>query len=179
MTQIGSVYGGALYTLSKDEQITEQIREELVQVSEVFEKEPEYLRLLSAANIPRQERCTLVDGAFRNIVHPYVLNFLKILTEKGYAKHFFYCRDAYIRQYNEDNHILPVRAVSAVALTSEQIARLEEKISTMTGKKAQVENRVDPQCIGGIRLDYDGTQVDGSVASRIEKIRKLLKNTVL
>ena len=179
MTQIGSVYGGALYTLAKDEQITEQIREELVQVSGVFGKEPDYLRLLSAANIPRQERCALVDGAFREKVHPYVLNFLKILTEKGYAKQFSSCLDAYIGQYNTDNDILPVKAVSAIALTKEQIARLEEKISAFTGKKAQVENRVDEQCLGGVLIEYDGTQVDGSVASRIEKIRKLLKNTVL
>ncbi len=179
MTQIGSVYGGALYTLAKEEGIVEIIRQELQQLGSVFEKEPDYLRLLSVANIPRQERCGIVDGAFRDKVHPYVLNFLKILTEKGYAKHFSSCRDAYIRQYNEDNHILPVMAVSAVALTESQIARLEEKISAMTGKKALVENRVDYRCLGGIRLDYDGTQVDGSVANRMEKIRKLLKNTVL
>ncbi len=179
MTQIGSVYGQALYALALEEGIVEKIREEIVQVNGLFEKEPDYLRLLSAANIPRQERCALVDGAFREKVHPYVLNFLKILTEKGYAKQFSSCLDAYTRQYNTDNHILPVKAVSAVALTAEQITRLEEKISALTGKKAWVENRVDPQCLGGILLDYDGTQVDGSVASRIEKIRKLLKNTVL
>jgi F-type H+-transporting ATPase subunit delta len=179
MTQIGSVYGGALYALARDEEIADQIREELYQVGEVFKEEPEYLRLLSAANIPRQERCDLVDGAFRDKVHPYVLNFLKILTEKGYAKHFSSCLDAYIRQYNTDNDILPVKAVTAISLTKEQIARLEGKISAITCKKAQVENRVDEQCLGGVLLEYDGTQVDGSVASRMEKIRKLLKNTVL
>lgn len=179
MTQIGSVYGGALYALAKDEEIVEVVRRELVQVDAVLQKEPDYLRLLSAANIPRQERCDLVDRAFRNKVHPYVLNFLKILTEKGYAKHFTSCLDTYIRQYNTDNHILPVKAVSAVALTGEQITRLEEKISALTGKNVMVENTVDPDCLGGVLLDYDGTQVDGTVASRIEKIRKLLKNTVL
>ena len=179
MTQIGSVYGQALYTLAREEDLLDMIRDELAMAGEVFDKEPDYLRLLSAANIPRQERCALVDGAFRGKVHPYVLNFLKILTEKGYAKHFSSCRESYIRQYNADHNILPVKATSAIALSSEQIARLEEKLSVMTGKKACVENRVDPQCLGGILLDYDGTQVDGSVASRIEKIRKLLKNTVL
>ena len=78
MTQIGSVYGQALYTLARDEQLAEQIRQELLGVGEVLTKEPEYLRLLSAANVPRQERCGLVDSAFRDKVHPYILNFLKI-----------------------------------------------------------------------------------------------------
>lgn len=179
MTQIGSVYGQALYTLALEEGLVEQIHGELMQMQGVFEQEPDYLRLLSAANIPRQERCALADGAFRDKVHPFVLNFLKILTEKGYAKHFSSCLEAYSRQYNTDNGILPVKAISAIALTGEQISRLEDKISGLTGKKARVENRVDPQCLGGIVLDYDGTQVDGSVANRMENIRKLLKNTVL
>lgn len=179
MTQIGVVYGQALYALAQDEGLTEQIREELMELGSVLRAEPDYLRLLSAANIPRQERCALVDQAFRGKLHPYVLNFLKILTEKGHAKNYDCCLQAYTDLYNADHNILPVKAISAVALTQEQIARLEDKLSHMTGKHARVENRVDEQCLGGIILDYDGTQVDGSVANRIEKVRKLLKNTVL
>ena len=81
--------------------------------------------------------------------------------------------------YNEDHQILPVTAVTAIPLTQEQSARLTEKLSKLTGKNAQLHNRVDPSCLGGVRLDYDGKRVDGSVASRLETVRDLLKNTVL
>ena len=74
MTQIGTVYGQALYTLSLEEDLVEKIRRELTEINGIFEIEPEYLRLLSASNIPRQERCSLVDSVFRDKVHPYVLN---------------------------------------------------------------------------------------------------------
>ena len=179
MTQVGSVYGEALYDLAKAEDLSDRILKELEVLNQSFGEEPGFLRLLSAPNVSKEERCSVVDQSFRDKVHPYILNFLKILTERGYAKQYFACMEAFICQYNVDNNILPVKAVSAVALTNEQIARLEEKLSNLTGKKACVENKVDPQCLGGVLLDYDGTQVDGSVASRIEKIRKLLKNTVL
>jgi hypothetical protein len=33
--------------------------------------------------------------------------------------------------------------------------------------------------LGGLRLTYDGMQVDGTVRSRMDAIGKLLKNTVL
>ncbi len=179
MTSVGSVYGQALYSLAAEEAITQDIHTQLLQLKDVFLQVPEYLRLLSAANLPRQERCALVDELFRDKVHIYVLNFLKILTEKGYAKAFSDCVEAFTKQYNLDNHILPVWAVTAVPLTQTQIDRLEKKLSALTGENAQLHNKVDPQCVGGVLLDYDGTQVDGSVASRISSIRKLLKNTVL
>ena len=108
-----------------------------------------------------------------------MLNFLKILTEKGYIRHFPECCDSYEEQYNLDKGILPVRAVTAVPLSEEQTGKLTKKLSDMTGKTIKLEKRVDPECIGGVRLDFDGRRLDNTVAHRLEAIGSLLKNTVL
>lgn len=179
MSQVGSVYGEALYGLCKEENLADTVLQELSCLQESFGDNPDFLRLLSAPNVAVQERCQILDDCFRGHIQPYVLNFLKILTEKGAAKAFSDCVCEYRRLYNEDHNILPVTAVTAVPLTQEQSARLAEKLSGLTGKTAQLINRVDPACLGGVRLDYDGKRVDGSVASRLEAIRGLLKNTVL
>lgn len=179
MSQVGNVYGGALYSLCKEENLCDSVLKELQVLEGVFSETPDYLRLLSAPNIAVQERCQILDECFRDQVHLYVLNFLKILTEKGIAKQFSACVDAFVELYNQDHDILPVTAVTAVALTPEQSARLTEKLSKLTGKNARIHNRVDPQCLGGVLLDYDGKRVDGSVASRLAAVRDLLKNTVL
>ena len=104
---------------------------------------------------------------------------MKILTEKGYARYFCDCCDAYRELYNADHGILTVKAVTAVALTDQQAAKLSEKLASITGKTIELQNRVDPGCLGGVRLDYDGKRVDGTVASRLDAVRSLLKNTVL
>lgn len=179
MSQVGNIYGAALYSLCKEEGIEASVLQELEALQQCFSQNPDYLRLLSAPNIPVQERCGILDGCFRGKVQGYVLNFLKILTEKSLIKAFSECVNAYQDLYNEDNHILPVTAVTAVALTAEQIDRLTQKLSEITGKNAKLLNRVDPACLGGVRLDYDGKRVDGSVATRLDTVRNLLKNTVL
>lgn len=179
MNQVGSVYGEALYSLCKEENLSDTVLRELTVLQESFGENPDFLRLLSSPNVAVQERCQILDNCFRGQVQPYVLNFLKILTEKGVVKAFSDCVCQYRKLYNEDHNILPVTAVTAVPLTQEQSARLTEKLSELTGKTAQLVNRVDPACLGGVRLDYDGKRVDGSVANRMESIRKLLKNTVL
>ena len=48
-----------------------------------------------------------------------------------------------------------------------------------TGKTIELDCRIDPETLGGVRLDFDGKQVDGTVRRRLEDIRGLLKNTVL
>lgn len=179
MTQVGSVYGQALYDLAKAEDLTAKILTQLTVLEQSFAAEPNFLRLLNAPSLSKEERCAIVDNSFRNKVHPYVLNFLKLLTEKGYTRHFRDCCAAYRDCYNQDNGILPVTAVSAVALSRAQRQKLTEKLSTLTGKTISLTNRVDPGILGGIRLDYGGKRLEDTVSLRLESVRRLLKNTVL
>ncbi len=179
MTQIGNAYAQGLYALAKEENIAKVLLEQMQVLNKSFLEEPGFLRLLSSPNLPKEERCGILDSTFRGKVHPYILNFLKILTEKGYIRHFPDCCKAYEEQYNVDNGILSVCALTAVALTEQQKQKLTDKLCTITGKTIALTNRIDPRCLGGIRLDYDGKCIDGTVQNRLDSIRSLLKNTVL
>ena len=179
MTQVGTVYGEALYELALSEGLDEAIRQELAVLEQAFRENPDYGKLLRSANLSKAERCGILDEAFRGRVQPYLLNFLKILVEKGYIGSFPQCCEAFTRRYNDDHGILPVTAVTAVPLTPEQTSALTQKLSRITGKTIALRNRLDPQVLGGVRLDYDGKRLDDTIAHRLEAIRGLLKKDVL
>ena len=179
MSQVGTVYAQALYSLTKDENCSQSVLQELAVLNESFENEPKFLHLLSAPNLSKEERCGILDRSFRGKVHPYVLNFLKILTEKGYMRRFSDCCKAFRQLYNEDHGILEVFAYTAIPLNEDQKGRLSQKLQAVTGKTIDLCNRVDPSCLGGVRLDYDGKRVDDTVSHRLNDISALLKNTVL
>ena len=179
MTQIANAYAQGLYDLANDEGLAKQILEELSVLQTAFQEEPMFCRLLSTPELSKEERLSVLDKSFRDQVHPYVLNFLKILTEKGYIRQFPDCCDAYRGFYNEDNGILVVKVQSAVELTDAQKQKLTAKLEATTGRTVDLQCSIDPAVLGGLRLSYDGKQVDGTVKSRLDAIGKLLKNTVL
>lgn len=179
MTEVGNVYGESLYTLAQEENLSEQIGGELTALRDGFRQAPEFIRLLSSPSLTKAERCQILDDSFRGKVHPYVLNFLKILTEKGYMRHFGDCCKAYTAHFDQDNGIVRVTAVTAVALTDSQSARLTEKLSRSTGKQVILHNRVEPGVLGGVRLDYDGQRLDDTVSHHLDAVRELLSKTVL
>ena len=179
MTQIGNVYGESLYELAKDENLAAEIGGQLKVLKECFAQESAFITLLSTPSLTKAERCQILDNSFRGTVHPYVLYFLKILTEKGYMRYFSDCCDSFAALYNQDNGILPVTAVTAVALSEAQAEKLTKKLADITGKHVELINRIDPSCLGGVRLDYDGQRLDDTVSHRMATIRDLLKNTVL
>ena len=179
MTQLANHYAQALYDLVKDEADTKQILDQLEALDQAFTQEPAFLGLLRTPELSKPERCGILDDSFRGKVHPYLLNFLKLLTEKGPISCFHDCCKAYRQQYYLDNGILPVQAVTAVPMTQEQTEKLTAKLSEMTGKTVALSCKTDPDVLGGVCLNYDGKQVDGTVKSRLDAVRKLLKNTQL
>ena len=179
MTEVGNVYGESLYELAKEENLASEVRSQLQVLQQSFRQEPDFVKLLSSPNLTKAERCQILDDSFRQKINPYLLNFLKILTEKNYIRYFSDCCEAYFDHYNLDNGILPVTAVTAVAMTDAQTEKLTEKLSRITGKRIELNNRIDPSCLGGVRLDYDGQRLDDTVSHRLDAIANVLNKTVL
>lgn len=179
MNRDGCVYGEALYGLAREEGLDDIILEQLGVLDRSFAREPGFLKVLSARTLTRQERREIVDRCFRGRIHAYVCSTLKLLMEKDRIRRFPECVDAYRKRYNEDHGILRVTAVTAAALTDAQRGRLRERLARMTGKTIDLTVRVDPSCMGGVRLDHDGRRLDGTVARRLDAVRELLQNTGL
>ena len=179
MTEAASVYGEALYALAKDEDKSDMMLGQLKMLDECFAKEPNFLRLLSAPNLSKIERKEILDTCFKGKVEPYLLNFLKILMEKGYIRQFSNCVQVFCERYNEDHGIMPVSAVTAVPMTDSQKEKLAAKLAGITGKQIELTNTIDPACIGGVRLDYDGKRVDDTIIHRLDAVSSMLRNTIL
>ena len=137
-----------LYDLAAEEGLDERILGELDGVTALLNGDAEYLHLLSIPSIPKKERCALLDEAFRGQVHLYVLNFMKLLCEKGALRELPGCARAYRLRYNEAHGILEATAVSAVPLTAEQTRRLHEKLEKVTGRHIDLKTKVEPAVLG-------------------------------
>ena len=168
----GDVYGQSLYLLAKEEGLEAEILQQVKVLAECFDQEPDYLKLLSSHDLPKQERLSILDRDFGDKVHGYVLNFMKLLTEKGYICHFSACCKAFVQEYNADKGILAVRAISALALTDGQKDKLASKLTAMTGKTVELSCKVDPAVLGGVRLEMGGTELDGSVRRKLDEVAK-------
>ena len=107
------------------------------------------------------------------------MNFLKLLVENGAIGDFSDCIEAYRSAYYKDNNILSVICVSAYPLTENQTEKLKGKLEAHTGKSIVLASKVEPDVIGGIRLFMDGKSYDGTIASRLKDLQKILSETVL
>ena len=167
MSVIGTSYAQALYDLACADGVEDRILQELTLLEKVFSEEPDFLRLLASPALSKDERCQVADKALLGRTHPYLCNTLKLMTEKGAVRSFDNFCSSYRALYDAAHGIIAVTAVTAVGLTAEQSKRLTDKLSAVTGKTVRICNRVDPACLGGVQLDYDGKQLDGTVRAKL------------
>ncbi len=179
MTNTGSLYGKSLYDLAVSEDLSERVMKEMETVQDLFAEYPDYVRLLLEPSIPKKERLGLLDQAFGDALHPYLLNFLKILTERGILREFRACEKCYRGLYNEAHGITEANVVSAVDLDPEQQEKLKKRLEEMSGKEVILRVRTDPQVLGGLRVEMEGKLYDGTVRGRLSDLRRKLDETVL
>ena len=81
--------------------------------------------------------------------------------------------------FDEERGILRAEAVSAVAMSDEQTKRLAARLGERTGKTVLIKNTVDQTMLGGVKLRYGGTQLDGTVRASLDRLARALEDSVI
>lgn len=178
MTKTGKLYGDSLYELALEKDRAEnadyskELLDELRIVNGLLAENPDYIRLLQEPSIPRKTRLGLIDKAFGAQADAYLVNFLKLLCEEELLSEFSGCQEEYKQRFQKDHNIAEAHVVSAVALSKEQKAALKAKLEAVWKKEIVLITKTDPGLMGGMKVEIEGRQLDGSVRSRLEKLHK-------
>ena len=173
MRSMTKQYSQSLYSLSKDENIENVILEDLKVINDALKENGEFINLLLARSISKEERDAICDEVFSSM-HEYSLNFVKILCDKKIIKYFDEIYSIFVKLYNDDNNICDVLVTSATMLSSELKLKLKEKLQKEMNKTVNITYKIDPEILGGIIIQSDGMQQDASLKTRINSIKKHL-----
>ena len=167
------------YELAAGEGLADVLLEQIGEVRKIFRQNPDYVRLLAEPSIPKKERTELIEAAFGSQAERYLLNFLKLLCERGILNEYAGCCDEFVRRYNADHNIAEAAVTSAVKLSGEQMSALQKKLEQLTGKQIRLTQITDASVLGGLRVELEGRQLDGTVKGRLSGISRKLNEVMV
>ena len=171
MTETARIYGGSLYDLAAEENLTGEILGQMEQIRTLLRENPEYERLLSEPSIPQMERNGMIEAAFGGQAQRYLVNFMKLMCEKNLLGEYSGCFEAFKSRYYEDHNIAEAVVTSVCPLSEEQQKRLKEKLkrgSGRTGWKIAGRNGEEPD-FGDFRQDSSCNSVGGKHATETRR----------
>ena len=175
MSDRSKEYAEALFALAAETKQEKPYLEALRVVGDALAAEPEYVELLAAPSIPRDERNALLEQAFGAAVPEQVLSFVQLLCAHGMVRSLPDCMEEYHRLYQAAVAMSTAYVTSAVALTEEQQTLLKEKLSAKFGRAIELVCTVDEHLLGGITVQLDGVVLDGSLRRRLQAVKDVIE----
>lgn len=171
-------YGKALFEITEELHKSDAALADVEIAKRLFLDSPEYVKLLDTPAVAKEERIALISRALGSL-DTHLTNLIKMLSERHAVYLFSKIAEEYAALYDESRGIVRAEAVSAVALTEEQKRRLTQRLCAMLGKTVKLKCTVDPAIIGGLKVRYGGTQLDGSIKTRLDSFEEGLRNIVI
>lgn len=175
---ISRTYAGALFDLASEIGSEEVYAQELAGLDAVFRANPDLMKILKSPVSSKDDKKSLLSSIFAERVSAEVMNFLKILVDKGRIAHFEEIAESYRKLLRESRNVEEVTAVTAVPMSEEMKNRLSEKLGMQTGKTIILKNEVDEKVMGGVLLKISGRQIDSTVRTRLAELRNELLSMI-
>jgi F-type H+-transporting ATPase subunit delta len=180
MTTVGTSsarnYAESLFSVTEAEGTTEEVDRALTAIVERIASEPRLRAFLESPALSKFQRREVVEAVFSpdKGVPLHLFNFLRVLADGGRLGLLRLIKPAWRARLDERDGIVRFEVHTAREIEEAQIDSIAAAISATTGLKAKPESRIDAALLGGIVVQLGDKRIDGSVRTRLRRLRAQL-----
>src|SRR5512134_370619 len=169
-------YARALLDIGREEGEVRRVLSELERFASLFEETPALRDVLEASHVNRRDKQAVLEAAVAGVgLLPVTTNFLRLLVDKRRMDILPQILAELRRMVEELEGIERVEVVSAAPLPGAQRELLKSVLSKRTGKRIELEERLEPAVLGGMVVKVGSTVYDGSVRTQLSRMRENLQ----
>jgi F-type H+-transporting ATPase subunit delta len=174
MTEAGKVeaYARAMLEVARAEGVLGDVEDDLFRFARTVEGSDDLRMALTDPQLPIERRISVIDELMGGKALAQSVALVGMVVGAGQAGEISAIVDRFVElAVAERNHeVAEVR--TAIPLDDEQTRRLAEALGQATGKQVEVKVIIDPSVLGGIVARVGDTVIDGSVRSRLERLKE-------
>lgn len=169
-------YAKALFELAKERHQTNVVGHELDGVIEAVSGDPALLQFFARPGISSvAKRAVANEIAQRVGASTLVRDFVGLVADQGRGEQLPDIAEAYRDLVDVDSGRVRARVRSAVALTEQERATLASRLGAALGKTVIIEDRVDPELLGGLVAEVGSLVADASLDGQLARIKDRLE----
>jgi F-type H+-transporting ATPase subunit delta len=175
-TDVGARYAQALFDLSKDEGKLDAVAADLKSFKAMRAESADLKRLLASPAFAAEDKAkALAAIAEKASFDPLTRKFFGLVAANRRASALPGAVVAFEALLAAERGIVAAEVTTAVKLTSAQEAGLKAALRQALGKDPEIETRVDPEILGGVKVRVGSRLYDASLRSKLDSLRFALK----
>ena len=175
---IADRYAQALFEVGEETQTTNELYQELSELVVILNENKDLYNFLKSPLIGREDKKNVMKNIFENQLSDNMNNFLKIVIDKDRMSAIENIKESYKNLLNDKNNILEGTAITAVSLNEKEIKDLEKNLSTKYNKNVTLTNVVDETILGGVLVKLGNEEIDGTIRTRLSRMKKQLSQVI-
>jgi F-type H+-transporting ATPase subunit delta len=177
-SKIGVRYARALFEVAQERKLVDAIRKDFNLIMLTIQESPDLPLALNNPVVKPSQKANLLETIFKGHVEDLTLNFLKMVVQKrreGYladiSRHFLYL-------YRGSKGLKPAHLITASGISDTARKDMITLIKNYFKTEVELTEEVKNSIIGGFVLTVDDLQLDASVASGLQKVRRELNQKI-
>ncbi len=169
-------YAKALLDVAIKESDPDRAEEELATFVDLVRTNPDLQRTFANPVVSAADKRAVVQQILeRQKPTTPVGKLVLLLASRGRLALLPDLLDVYRERLMEHRNVLRAEVTTAAPLSPERVAQLQQRLADATGRTITMTTNVDASIIGGVVTRIGGIVYDGSVATRLAKVRDRLE----
>jgi F-type H+-transporting ATPase subunit delta len=166
-----SIYARALFELALENKKSKAIYEDMMLIQDALVDNKDLLYFLNDLTIDKEDKKAALLNIFAKYVNQETMNFLQVVVDKARGGHLKRICDEYKKLYLKDNDIKEAIIYSAYQLADKEVTKIKNVLKKKYQTNFITKVIVDENIIGGIKIKIDDLIIDGSISSRIDRLK--------
>ena len=173
---VSKAYGDALFAVALESNRMDEFFEAVKVVAEILRTNKDFGKLMNHPKIIKEEKIKIVEEVFGNKIPKEIIGIMTLLISKGRASEMLSVFDYFIDLVKEEKKIGKADVVTAVELSAEQKAKVEQKLLDTTKYETfEMNYSVDTSLIGGMVIRIGDRVVDSSIKTKLFELTRELR----
>jgi F-type H+-transporting ATPase subunit delta len=169
-------YASALFDLADEAKAIDTVESDLTAISHMIDESDDLKRLIASPVLARDEQSRAVDAVLKKAgASDTTRQFVGVCAQNRRL----FALPAMIREFrrlaSERRGEQAAEVISAKALNNDQKAALADALKKAVGSDVAVDEKVDPELLGGLIVRIGSRMVDGSLKTKLQQMRLAMK----
>ena len=174
METLPTRYAKALYFLGLENDKLKDYQEQVKEIMKLLKQEEGLITVLGSYFLSHEDRKRKIDEIFSKYFDKEIVNFLKIIVDNDRINQLENILSAFNSMANDYYGVREGIIYSTYKLDESEISKVAESVGKKEGKKIYLINRINPNLLGGIKVVVEDHVYDGSLASKVDGLKKAL-----
>ncbi|MCK4324427.1 MAG: ATP synthase F1 subunit delta [Armatimonadetes bacterium] len=171
-SQSGKKYVEGLVQAAVERDKVEEVRISLRRLQDTVESVPQLVVALSHPELADDEKIEILNEVAADDRPALVAGFLDLIVRDGQTGVLQHVADLYHQLYDELRGVQHALVETPIPLSDSQKQRLHMALEKIIGGQVSLEEQINPELLGGLRIFLGHRVIDVSLQGRLEALRQ-------